>query len=104
DQNLIAQYLFLYAMSGDPEDFSAHVDYGYQRAKISVMLRTNSNAEIDQLVRDLKHDAGKLFPRGVSVSFGGEVAQTLAVTDVMVHSKLLNIVQILAVIFAVSAI
>ncbi|UXY15887.1 outer membrane lipoprotein-sorting protein [Chitiniphilus purpureus] len=104
DRNLIAQYLFLYAMSGDPEDFSAHVDYGYQRAKIAVMLRTNSNAEIDQLVRDLKREAGRLFPRGVSVSFGGEVAQTLAVTDVMVHSKLLNIVQILAVIFAVSAI
>lgn len=104
DRNLIAQYLFLYAMSGDPEDFSAHVDYDYQRAKISIMLRTNSNAQIDRLVNDLQRVAEQRFPKGVTVSFGGEVAQTLAVTDVMVRSKLLNIVQILAVIFAVSVI
>lgn len=104
DRNLIAQYLFLYSMSGDPEDFSAHVDYDYQRAKISIMLRTNSNAEIDRLVNELREVANQRFPKNVTVSFGGEVAQTLAVTDVMVHSKLLNIAQILGVILAVSVI
>ncbi|MBB1087929.1 outer membrane lipoprotein-sorting protein [Lysobacter sp. SG-8] len=100
---LIAQYLFLYAMSGDPGDFSAHVDYEYRRAKLSVMLRTHSNAEIAALVDHLRDVAGAVIPDGTSVSFGGEVAQTLAVTDVMVRSKLLNIIQILAVIFLVSA-
>lgn len=104
DQHLIAQYLFLYSMSGDPEDFSAYVDYDYQRAKISIMLRTNSNAEIDQLVTELSTLANQRFPEHVTLSYGGEVAQTLAVTDVMVHSKLLNIGQILTVIFLVAAI
>jgi uncharacterized protein len=104
DRDLIAQYLFLYGMSGDPEDFSAHVDYDYQRAKISVMLRTNSNAEIDKLVQDLRTIVAKTFPESVQVSFGGEVAQTLAVTEVMVRSKLMNIAQILGVIFFVSVI
>lgn len=104
DRDLIAQYLFLYALSGDPDDFSTHVDYGYQRAKISIMLRTNSNAEIEQLVRELRQSAELYFPAGTAVSFGGEVAQTLAVTEVMVRSKLLNIVQILGVIFAVSVV
>lgn len=104
DRDLIAQYLFLYALSGDPDDFSTHVDYGYQRAKISIMLRTNSNAEIEQLVRELRQSAELHFPAGTTVSFGGEVAQTLAVTEVMVRSKLLNIVQILSVIFAVSVV
>jgi uncharacterized protein len=104
DRELIAQYLFLYSLSGDPEDFSAHVDYPYQRAKLSVMLRTNSNAEIDRLVSELRGTAERVMPPGVSVSFGGEVAQTLAVTEVMVRSKLLNIVQILGVIFLVSAV
>lgn len=104
DQALIAQYLFLYSMSGDPEDFSAYVDDGYRRAKIALMLRTNSNAEIDALVTDLKKFAAATFPKEVAVSFGGEVAQTLAVTEVMVRSKLLNIAQILGVIFAVSVV
>ena len=104
DRALIAQYLFLYGLSGDPEDFSAHVDHDYRRAKISVMLRTNSNAEIDQLVQGLRTMATHAFPAGVQVSFGGEVAQTLAVTEVMVRSKLMNIAQILGVIFLVSVI
>ena len=104
NRELIAQYLFLYGMSGDPEDFSAHVDYDYQRAKVSMMLRTNSNAEIAKLVQDLRTVVTQTFPVGVQVSFGGEVAQTLAVTEVMVRSKLLNIAQILGVIFLVSVI
>jgi hypothetical protein len=104
ERDLIAQYLLLYSLSGDPEDFSAHVDYPYQRAKLSVMLRTNSNAEIERLVADLHATAKRVMPPGVVVSFGGEVAQTLAVTEVMVRSKLLNIVQILGVIFLVAAV
>jgi predicted RND superfamily exporter protein len=104
DRDLIAQYLFLYSLSGDPEDFSGHVDYEYQRAKVSIMLRTNSNAEIESLVGDLTDYVAKRFPKQAKVSFGGEVAQTLAVTDVMVRSKLLNIAQILAVIFVVAAV
>lgn len=103
DRDLMAQYLLLYSMSGDPEDFSAHVDYDYQRAKISLMLRTNSNADVAGLVGHLQGFAAQRFPDHVKISFGGEVAQTLAVTEVMVRSKLLNIVQILLVIFAVSA-
>ncbi len=104
DPELIAQYLLLYSLSGDPEDFAAHVDYPYQRAKLSVLLRTNSNAEIDRLVGELRAIAQRVVPAGMTVSFGGEVAQTLAVTEVMVRSKLLNIAQILGVIFLVAAV
>ena len=103
-RELIAQYLFLYGMSGDPEDFSAHVDFEYRRAKVSMMLRSDSNAEIARLVQDLRTVVTQTFPAGAQVSFGGEVAQTLAVTEVMVRSKLLNIAQILGVIFLVSVI
>lgn len=102
DRDLMAQYLLLYSMSGDPEDFGAHVDYDYQRAKISLMLRTNSNADVARLVAHLQQFAARRFPARIGISFGGEVAQTLAVTEVMVRSKLLNIVQILLVILAVS--
>lgn len=104
NRNLIAQYLLLYSISGDPEDFASFVDDAHRRAKVAIMLRTNSNAEIKRLVDDLRAHVAVHFPAGTTVSFGGEVAQTLAVTEVMVHSKLLNILQILAVIFAVSAI
>lgn len=102
-KELIGQYLFLYSMSGEPDAFDAWVDSDYRRGKVAIFLRTNSNAYIAALVKDLEQQAGATFPAGVNVRFGGEVSQTLAVTEVMVNAKLLNICQVLGVIFVVSA-
>ncbi|MES2319406.1 MAG: outer membrane lipoprotein-sorting protein [Pseudomonadota bacterium] len=102
-KELIGQYLFLYSMSGEPDAFDAWVDSDYRRGKVAIFLRTNSNAYIQALVKDLEKQAATGFPGGVSVRFGGEVSQTLAVTEVMVNAKLLNICQVLGVIFVVSA-
>lgn len=100
---LIAQYLLLYSMSGEPGDFDAHVDYQYQKAKITLLLKTGSNAYIKTLVDKLTQASKELFPAQVSVSFGGDVAQTIALTDTMVEGKIRNIVQIALAIFLVSA-
>ena len=40
DDELIAQYFLLYDASGEPGDFEAYVDYGYQTANIRVSLKT----------------------------------------------------------------
>ena len=101
-RDLIGQYLFLYSMSGEPDAFDAWVDSDYRRGKVAIFLRTNSNAYIANMVQDLEKQAAD-FPKGVKVRFGGEVSQTLAVTEVMVNAKILNICQVLGVIFVVSA-
>jgi len=103
DGALISQYLLLYAMAGEPDDFGAMVDYGYQRAKITILLKTGSNQVVEGLVHRLEQEARAAFGPEVRVSFGGDVTQTIALTDTMVRSKLLNIVQIALAIFAISA-
>ena len=103
DGALIAQYLLLYAMAGEPDDFSSMIDYGYQRAKLTILLKTGSNQVVEGLVHRLEQEARAAFGPGVRVSFGGDVTQTIALTDTMVRSKLLNIVQIGLAIFAISA-
>lgn len=101
--DLVAQYLLLYSMSGEPGDFDSYVDYDYQRAKITILLRTGSNAHIKQLVSDLEDKARQLFGPEVGITFGGDVAQTIGLTETMVEGKLRNIVQIALAIFVVSA-
>jgi outer membrane lipoprotein-sorting protein len=104
DQNLISQYLFLYSISGDPGDFDSYVDYNYRTAKMVILLKTGSNAYVKQLVDQLTAFTHTQFGQELTVSFGGDVAQTIALTDTMIHGKIMNIIQICLVIFAVSAI
>jgi predicted RND superfamily exporter protein/outer membrane lipoprotein-sorting protein len=103
-RELISQYLLLYSMSGDPGDFDAYVDYNYRRANITALLKTDSSAYLERLMPKLKEEVAREFGERVNVSFGGSVPQTTALNEVMVQSKILNIIQIGAVVFLVSAI
>ncbi|WP_205833186.1 outer membrane lipoprotein-sorting protein [Azohydromonas caseinilytica] len=100
---LVSQYLLLYSMSGEPEDFNAYVDYDYQRAKITLLLKTGSNQVVKGLVSKLEQETRAAFGSDVRVSFGGDVTQTIALTETMVNGKLRNIVQIALAIFVISA-
>ena len=102
--DLVSQYLLLYSMSGSQEDFDSLIDYGYQHAKITVLLKTGSNAVVEKLVKALDVKSKVLFPSDIKISFGGDVAQTIALTETMVKGKLLNILVVSAVIVLVSSI
>lgn len=103
DGNLVSQYLLLYSMSGEPGDFDSYVDYQYQRAKITLLLKSGSNAYVKELVSKLEDETHKVFGPNIKVSFGGDVVQTIALTDTMVKGKIRNIVQIALAIFVISA-
>ncbi|MDB5956951.1 efflux RND transporter permease subunit [Ramlibacter sp.] len=102
-RDLVSQYLFLYAISGQPSDFDAYVDDHYRSAKVTVLLKTGSNAYVKRLVADLDRYAKAEFPPGVRVSFGGDTAMTVALSDAMVYGKLRNILQICVAVFLISA-
>lgn len=102
-RELVSQYLLLYAMSGSPGDFDGLVDYPYRAAKLTILLKTGSNTAIKALVQALQAKAATLFGPGVTVTFGGDVTQTIALTDTMVRGKLLNIVQIGLAVLVISA-
>ncbi len=102
-RELISQYLLLYSLSGSPGDFDSVVDHEYKAAKITILLKTGSNAYIKTLVGRLQEESRAAFGSGFTVSFGGDVAQTIALTDTMVRGKLLNILQISAAVLLISA-
>lgn len=103
DRNLISQYLLLYSISGEPSDFDSYVDYNYQAAKVTVLLKTGSNAYIKQLISELKRYTEKEFPPDLTVSYGGDTAMTIALSDAMVYGKIRNIIQICVAVFLIAA-
>ncbi len=49
-RELIAQYLLLYSMSGDPGELDDMVDYDYRRAQMGVLLRTDLLSKMDEVI------------------------------------------------------
>jgi predicted RND superfamily exporter protein len=102
-RDLIAQYLFLYSMSGDPGDFDSYVDYEYRASVLWAYLKTDSTEYIETIIRDLKGWTARQFPEGYRVSIGGGMAQGAALNQVMVEGKLLNIGVVAASVYAISS-
>jgi hypothetical protein len=103
DGNLIAQYLLLYSMSGEPGDFDSYVDNDYRLANMTAYLRTDSSAYLEQLLPKLKAFAAEKLGDRATLNIGGSVPQGAALNEVMVHGKILNIIQIGAVVFIISS-
>ncbi|WP_447978654.1 efflux RND transporter permease subunit [Candidatus Nitrospira bockiana] len=102
-RDLTAQYLLLYAMSGDPGDFDTYVDYEYRAAVVWAYLKTDSTAYIERIIGELRPLTAARFPPGYKVSIGGGMAQGAALNDVMVKGKLLNIAVIAGSIYAIAS-
>lgn len=104
NRDLISQYLLFYSLSGEPGDFDLYVNQDYRIANVVAYLKTDSSAYIEKLVPALSAFVKNKFPSDkVSVRIGGSVPQAAAMNDVMVNSKLLNILQIASVVFFVSS-
>jgi hypothetical protein len=102
-KELVSQYLLLYSMSGDPQDFDTYVDNGYQSADIKVFLKTDNSIYLQQLLSRLTPFIAAHFGDQVRVSVGGGAPSGAAMNEVIVRGKILNVLQIGAVIFIASS-
>jgi len=102
-RELVAQYLLAYSLSGDLEDLDSYVDDRYRSANILVLLKTDSTAYTQELISKLKAVLPAMFGGQVKIAFGGDLAETAALTETIVREKLLNIVQISAVILIITS-
>ncbi len=103
NQDLVAQFLLLYSNSGEPGDFDSYVDYGYRNAVVQAFLKTDSSAYIDGLAKRAQEKSREVFPADIKISVGGGAAGSVALNEVMIREKVLNIVQIMAAVFIVSS-
>lgn len=99
-----AQYLLLYSMSGTPEDLRSFVDNDYRRANIKVFVHRDDSRFVLDLVSRAQTVARQHLPPGLSITFAGGVAEAAGLHEAMVRDKLLNICQILFVVFLASSV
>ena len=102
-QATIAEYLLLYSMSGEPGDFDTYVDYDYQLANMVVFTHSDSTVDMLALWKSAQEFAKDKFPPNIKLNVGGSVAQSAAITEVIVKDKILNVIQIASVVFVIAA-
>ncbi|MEA3451303.1 MAG: efflux RND transporter permease subunit, partial [Bacteroidota bacterium] len=53
-RNAVAQYLELYSMSGDPDDFEDFVDFNYKKAVMLIQYKANNLKEINKVISKIQ--------------------------------------------------
>jgi len=94
-----AQFLFLYSISGNPEDFKRVADLSFQNALLMTFLKSDETALAEELIAEIKAYEAEHFPPGLSVNIAGSVPVTLALNEVIIRGKLQNIAQMIFISF-----
>jgi len=101
--NLASQYLLLYSLSGDPQDFDNLVDTAYQRAVIWTYLKTDSTTYAQELYKRCQALIAAEFPSDITVRLGGSLPQTVASNESLVATKAANILQMAVIVFVLAS-
>ncbi len=101
-RGLVAQYLFLYAISGGGESLDTLLTPAHDTAKIRFLTREDSTRDGERLVKVAEDVVRTTFPPGYRVRYTGSLANMSAATQSMVEGKARNIAQIAAIIIVVS--
>ncbi len=84
----IAEGLYLYSVSGQPELLDEMVDYDYQRANIMVMIKTDETMHLRRIIDDLDAYAKDAFAgQNVEVNFAGTGNNSYVWADLLIDSQ-----------------
>ena len=98
NQNLIAQYLLLYEMSGDPENLNKVVDYNYDKLNVTFQLKSDDSKAINSaldVIHTYKDDFKKL---GISTNYAGSGYKGLVFTDLILDGQIKSLILSLIII------
>ncbi len=105
DPKVIGEYLFLYSSSAGPDGLSAFIDSGNRNAVIRALSKTDSAAFSRNLLQRLQDYAAQRFaglPVRVGIA-GGTLGVQTAMNDIVVHEKIVNMIQVGVIIFVLCA-
>jgi hypothetical protein len=83
NKDLIAQYLLLYEMSGDPANLWRVVDDKYQKANLTFQLKSDNSKAINSAIAEVERFRDEFRELGVKINFAGSGYKALVFTDLI---------------------
>ena len=84
----IAEGLYLYSVSGQPELLDEVIDYDYRTANVMVMIKTDETMHLHKIIDSLDVYAKELFSgTGVTVNYAGTANNSYIWADLLIDSQ-----------------
>lgn len=87
--DLLAQFLLLYSMAGNPDNLDKAVDYNYKRANLSINLK-GDNSKIVKNVIDFIDKNSSTF-KGISIKYAGSAYKGLVFSGLILEGQVTSI-------------
>jgi predicted RND superfamily exporter protein len=97
-QNLVAQYLLLYEMSGDPENLWKVVDYKYNTANLTLQLKSDNSKAINAAIAVVETFKEELAAENIEIKYAGSGYKGLVFTDLILQGQILSLLLSLVII------
>jgi predicted RND superfamily exporter protein len=103
-KNLVAQYLLLYEMSGDPENLWKVVNYDYKKMNVILQLKSDDSKVMKSAIGVIERYMTKLNELGVKINYAGSGYKGLVFTDLILLGQILSLLISLIVIIVLLSI
>ncbi len=90
-RDLIAQYLLLYEMSGDPDNLNQVVDYDYANANMTFQLKSDSSALMMEVMKEIDPFLPALAAEGVSVQYAGSGYKSMIFAELLMKGQIASL-------------
>ena len=91
-QDMIAQYLLLYEMSGDPENLNRVVDYNYSRLNVTFQLKSDNSKAINSAIAVIDSYEDDFAKHGIKINYAGSGYKGLIFSDLILEGQIKSIV------------
>ncbi|MBC8186187.1 MMPL family transporter, partial [candidate division KSB1 bacterium] len=102
-QDLNAQYLLLYEMSGDPENLWKVVDYDYKTANVTIQLKSDNSKAIKSAIAEVENFRNDFKNLGVEINYAGSGYKALVFTGLILEGQIKSLVMSLFIIIILLA-
>ncbi len=90
-RELVAQYLLLYEMSGDPENLWKVVNYDYKKVNVIFQLKSDNSKAMKSAIAIIKDYIPAFGKRGVKINYAGSGYKGLVFTDLILMGQILSL-------------
>ena len=98
NRNLIAQFLLLYEMSGDPENLWQVVTEDYKKANLTFQLKSDNSKALKSTIAIIEKYRNDFEKMGVKLNYAGSGYKALVFTDLILQGQISSLLMSLLIV------
>jgi uncharacterized protein len=91
-RDMVAQYILLYEMSGDPENLNKVVDYEYRRANVMFQLKSDNSKAMNSTLAIVENYKDEFQQLGITMKYAGSGYKGLIFTDLILDGQIKSLI------------